>query len=121
MTTRPVRIIRANLTKKGFAESVDGDHIYLWLTIDGKDTGIKTKISHSATECGDSLLSMMARQVKLARKEFEQLVDCTLGKEGYLKILRNNGILSPDSSLPKKIQLPLIAKHAWQSNERKLG
>ncbi len=110
MTSRPVRLIRANLVKKGFEETVAGDHIYFWLTINGKDTGIKTKISHSASECGDILLGLMARQVKLARKEFERLVDCTLGKEGYLKILRNNGLIAPDSSLPNEIQLPLEAR-----------
>jgi hypothetical protein len=33
----------------------------------------------------------MAKQLKLSRKQFDDLVDCPLNGEGYLEILREGG------------------------------
>lgn len=77
--------------KKGFVEDRSRDHSYYWLVVDGKETGIKTKISHGETECRDKLLGFMATQVQLSRKDFLNLVDCTLGKESYHNLLREAG------------------------------
>lgn len=91
MTSRPARKIRESLMKKGFAEDRSRDHAYYWLVVDGKETGIKTKISHAETECRDTLLGFMAKQVQLSRKDFLNLVDCSLGKETYHELLRQTG------------------------------
>lgn len=94
MSPRPVRTIRTNIVKKGFVEVTNRDHIYFWLVVDGKDTGIKTKVSHGEVECNDRLLGFMARQVHLSRKDFDNLIDCKLGKESYLNLLRESGDIS---------------------------
>jgi isopenicillin N synthase-like dioxygenase len=82
--------IKDSLTGKGFVER-DTHHCYFWLHIDGKRKAIFTFYSHGARECGDPLLKMMAKQLKLSRKQFDDLVDCPLNGEGYLEILREGG------------------------------
>jgi hypothetical protein len=64
-----------------------------WLCVHGKRTSIRTRISHGAKEYGDSLLGEMARQLKLRRRDFDDLIDCPLTAEGYLGLLAKGGHL----------------------------
>jgi hypothetical protein len=89
MSTRPTRQI---LTKKGFVEDTK-HHYNFWLYINGKKSFIHTMFSHGAKECGDSLLGEMAKQLHLSRKEFDDLIDCALGEESYLRIVKDRGAL----------------------------
>jgi len=57
----------------------------LYEELDGRRTDIRTRVSHQSGggDIGDNLLSAMARQVRLSRRDFEQLVDCPLSREAY--------------------------------------
>jgi hypothetical protein len=90
---RKHREIHSSLTSKGFSEKAEGDHIFLvYLDADGKKTGIHTKLSHAAKgdDIGNSLLGRMAGQVRLSKKEFIELVDCPMSKEGYAAKVRED-------------------------------
>jgi len=52
---------------------------------DGKKTAIHTKQSPSAKndDIGNSLLGLMARQARLSKKDFVDLIDCPMSKEDY--------------------------------------
>ena len=80
---RDARKVRKGLLNKGFRES-EGDHkFYTFHTVQGLKTSVYTKMIHSADELSDSLLGMMARQVKLSKKDFLSLVDCSITHEAY--------------------------------------
>jgi predicted RNA binding protein YcfA (HicA-like mRNA interferase family) len=83
---RKVRQVISALKGKGFTEDRDGDHIFLiYETIEGRKTTIRTRVSHQpgGGDIGDNLLGKMAKQTKLSRRDFEQLVDCYLSREQY--------------------------------------
>jgi len=91
---RSAREIDGALREKGFHRKVDGKHIhYFFYGQDGEKTGIFTLMSHGmgSTTIGDSLLSLMARQLHLTKKQFLDLIDCPLDEEGYRAILREAG------------------------------
>jgi hypothetical protein len=104
---RDAKGVAANLTRKGFTPG-DGDHTFYRLFVDGKNTGIHTKISHGEKEIHDGLISQMAKQTKLVKKEFLDLVDCPLSLEQYLKLLRERDHLPK----PTDDQLPSQADRA---------
>jgi len=64
-----------------------------WLEVSGRRTSIRTRISHGAREYDDHLLSLMARQLYLTRKELNQVLDCPMSGEDYLRILIQRGIV----------------------------
>ena len=88
MTTIKARDVKANLPKKGFVEDRSRDHINYWYQPEGKKTVIKTKISHSANDIGDSLIGKMSRQTHLDKQQFLDLVNCPLSKEDYYEIVK---------------------------------
>ena len=87
---KDARDVIAGLERKGF-RGKENDHTFLHLWVNGKKTAIYTKVSHGEKEIGDKLLGMMARQVKLPRRQFLELVDCPLKTEEYVRILRRDG------------------------------
>lgn len=87
---RKTRDIEGSLGKKGFKRK-DTHHTFYHLWVDDKKTTIYTKVSHGSNEVPDPLLGQMAKQVKLTRNQFCELVDCSLTQEGYLAILRDAG------------------------------
>lgn len=89
---RDAREVGTNLERKGFTTS-QGDHVFYRLFVNGKNTGIRTKISHGEREIGDGLLGQMAKQTCLVKKEFLELVDCPMTSERYLELLRERGHL----------------------------
>lgn len=77
--------VEKSLLKKGF-ERREGDHHYfVYHNLAGKKTSIFTKTSHTPKmrEIPDGLISQMAKQCKLNRSDFLNLVDCPLSREGY--------------------------------------
>ena len=92
---RDPKEVAANLKRKGFTPG-EGDHTFYRLFVDGKNTGIRTKISHGEKEIHDGLLAQMAKQTKLVKKEFLELIDCPLTLDQYLELLRER------DHLPKK-------------------
>ena len=81
-----------NLLNKGF-KSGKGDHKFLEFYHNGKFI-LHTKISHGENELEDFHIGMMKRQCKLEKKEFLDLANCPLSAEGYIEILKRNGIIS---------------------------
>lgn len=82
--------VASALKRKGFEERRSGDHRFFnYMTADGLRSSVKTKISHGAThDISDGLLGQMAKQCGLNRRDFLELVDCTLEQEPYEKHLR---------------------------------
>ena len=93
MISRKVRDISFSMCK-GFCKK-ETDHTKFHLYVDGKRTEIYTKISHGEVEIHDPLIASMAREIRLSKSQFLALVDCSLGEDGYLSILRENGDLPP--------------------------
>lgn len=87
---KPAKDAGAALCRKGF-QSHQSDHVYYYFYANGRKTAVRTKISHGEKEIGDNLLAVMARQVKLTKKLFGELVDCSMTQEQYLRKLRDAG------------------------------
>ena len=93
MTSLKVRVVVSGLTGKGFRES-EGDHRYLVLYVNDIKQSIWTKISRSSRkEIGETLIHQMARQTRLTKPQFLDLVHCPLEYEDYVSILRDKGVV----------------------------
>jgi hypothetical protein len=90
--TLKTKDIKANLCKKGFAES-NTDHKVFWFYIDGTRTPIRTKFSHSANEVGDNLIHLMANQIHLTKGEFVKFAVCEISEQEYIEIQKELGNL----------------------------
>lgn len=89
------KTVQQALLRKGF-ELNNRDHAVLVLHYEGLPTPIHTKISHGANHDIDQyLIGKMARQLKLPKDLFFQLINCTLGYDGYIEYLQvnNTGLL----------------------------
>lgn len=75
------------LQKKGFKQSESHHRFFVYYSKGGQKTAVNTKTSHGHSEVSDDLLSKMARQLKLNRGEFLDLVDCPLSRDEYEKKL----------------------------------
>lgn len=95
MPVRSSRDVRRSLRSKGFLEDVKSHHVFLWYLCDGKKTGVYTKVSHGSggADIGSPLLGKMARQCRLSKGDFLDLVDCPLSAEDYRNRLVAGGHL----------------------------
>ena len=87
------RDVKSALARKGFRLK-ENDHTFFHLFVDGRKTVVYAKISHGEKQIGDKLLSLMARQMRLSRREFVDLIDCALSEPGYIALLRARGAIS---------------------------
>ena len=87
MAIRKRRDISSALTRKGFLVE-ERDHTYYHFYLNGRLVAT-TKMSHGtkSADIGDELLSSMARQCKLTKQKFLELVDCTCSQKEYERIL----------------------------------
>ena len=89
--------VERSLVAKGFQHK-EGDHNYFnYYSMAGKKTAVFTKTSHGAREIDDSLLGRMARQCKLSRADFDQLIDCPLDRASYENKLIAQGVVEGSS------------------------
>ena len=82
--------VLSNLARKGF-KLTEGDHIFLvYHRVDGLKTPIRTKVSRGSAhrDISDSLLGQMAKQVRLNKSAFLELIDCTLDQTGFEQLVR---------------------------------
>ena len=88
------RAVTAALLAKGFLQIGSKHRRYRYHTLDGVRTGVHTVMSHgSRREIDDSLLAAMARQVRLSRREFDELVRCPMSQSRYEGLLARRGHL----------------------------
>jgi hypothetical protein len=94
MGPRSINDIRKSLLKKGFVQ-VKGRrrHQTFCLYVNGKPTRVMTHYSHSANECGDDILHLMANQLHLTRQQMNALIDCQMDYEEYVGTLQDRGVL----------------------------
>lgn len=97
MATRKCKDIEDALVRKGFQRR-EGDHEYFVYhrVSDAKKTTVFTKMSHGEREVGDFLLGHMAKQCRVSRGDFLDLVDCPLDRAGYEAKLAALGIAVVD-------------------------
>jgi hypothetical protein len=84
-----------NMLGKGFKESKNKskDHKRIEFWYDGKLTRSKTKFSHGKREIDDSLISIMAKQINLTKKEFIQFAECTISESEYIALMGDKNLL----------------------------
>lgn len=83
--------VEAGLKRKGFVQEEGDHHFFIYHTMDGLRTPVITKTSHGDRDIGDPLLAKMARQCRLTRAMFLDLIDCPLSRADYEDLLRQNG------------------------------
>ena len=90
--------IASALLKKGFIEDSKGrDHRYYHHQINGKRTGVRTKLSTGSKykHIGAPLLGKIKKQLKLdSSQALADLVNCPMTEEAYTRILKVKGILN---------------------------
>ncbi len=115
---RTAKDVSSALERKGF-ERRESKDAYFHLWVNGKKTPIFTKMSQGEREIHDGLLGAMARQVRLRKAQFDDLIECPLSKEDYVGILREEGHISeevvaapasPPLSLAEKSQRARMSK-----------
>jgi len=93
MRPRKTKEMRSVLEKKGFIPA-NGDHVFLFLHVNGKKTRVRTKLSHGATEYGPPLLKLVAGQLHLTSSELDDLLDCPMSAIKYVGLLAQRGFLT---------------------------
>jgi hypothetical protein len=83
--------VESALKRKGFNQTEGDHHWFVYVTIEGEKTTSRTKTSHTQKmkDIPDNLLSQMARQCKLSKRDFLDLIDCPLSREAYEDILKD--------------------------------
>lgn len=95
MGSLKVKEVISNIQKKGFKEAINKsiDHKWFEFWHEGKLTRARTKFSHGEKEIGDSLISLIARQLYLTGNQFKLFVQCDISYEQYAKILKEKGFI----------------------------
>ncbi len=86
----------ASLTSKGFRRDKSKDHVYFYHEYGGRESGIKTFVSHSAKykDIGPDNLKSMTRQLKLrSLQETKALLECPMSESDYNQYLLQIGHL----------------------------
>jgi len=88
---RAKRIVEQGLLNKGFQLSNSHHRFFVYYTQSGSKTAVRTRTSQGGTELDDYLLGQMAKQCKLSKSDFLQLVDCPLSQDAYESRLSSAG------------------------------
>ena len=93
--------VEAGLKTKGF-RCDGGEHRYfVYWSLSGKKSMAKTKTSHgSEKDIHDELLSRMAQQCGLTKKQFVDLIDCPLQRKPYEQLLVQRSKLAREDAAP---------------------
>lgn len=87
--------IEAALNKKGFV-CKEKDHRYYYHQVDGKYTGIQTKVSTGTKykRLGPPLVAKIKKQLQLdSPKDFNDFVNCPMTKNDYNNKLAEKGVI----------------------------
>jgi predicted RNA binding protein YcfA (HicA-like mRNA interferase family) len=89
--------IASALKTKGFDESLRDHRYYTYRSKSGLLSHIYTKISHSGKTIDDGLIGQMAKQVRLKKPQFLDLVKCPLSRDRYEELLIEQGEIEPSN------------------------
>lgn len=95
------------LEKKGFRRDVSDDLIDFFHLSDGKETGIKTYVSHSAKDkdIGPDNLRNMIKQLRLQTlQEVRDLLEFPMTGDHYNDFLKREGLFVSDESTGQAIR-----------------
>lgn len=81
------------VTRKFGFQTHKSHHLLAWLEVDGK-TVVRTKRSHTPGSRDLPAQYSILRQMKLNEDEFRRAVDCSLGRDDYIALLRRKGIVN---------------------------
>jgi hypothetical protein len=87
-------IVRS-LTKKGFKE-YGGDHKNFALWVDGKRTGVQTRVSRGKKfeiSFNTPVFTTMKRQLNLNKSELDRLLSCPMNKDELVRVLREKKVI----------------------------
>jgi len=93
LTARLSKVIERALKYNGFKKTPTHHNQYRYYTLAGKKAPVKTFISHGTKDYGDDLLSKMADQLKLTKKELLMFIDGKMKRKEYEDILKKQGII----------------------------
>ncbi|MCP4702525.1 MAG: hypothetical protein GY862_37555 [Gammaproteobacteria bacterium] len=81
--------VEKGLLHKGFRKKEGDHHYFTYYNLKGKKTVVHTKTSHTPKmrDIPDNLLVLMAKQCRLNKADFLNLVDCPLTIDEYEKKL----------------------------------
>ncbi len=95
MTPIKKRDLQTCFKKKfGFDEMDGSKHEAVSLFIDEKKIAT-VRFSRSHRSISDTILSRIAKQCWVNITELRQMYDCTISRDDYLKLLEENGHLTP--------------------------
>lgn len=80
---RSKRDVEAGLLNKGFRQNNSHHRYFVYHTIKGEKSRIRTKTSHGAKDLDPYLIGQMAKQCGLTSRGFLRLVDCPLSQKEY--------------------------------------
>ena len=83
--------LRSSLNRKAFAEETDSGRVSVSCEMkDGRKCRVKTFVSHGSicNDLNDDLVGKVAGQVKLQKKEFEDLVLFSIRRAEYEEIVK---------------------------------
>ena len=85
--------IESSLGRKGF-RLFETHHRFYYLYVDGKKTGIYTYVSTAPKykTLQAKLIGDMARELKLSKAEFADLIECKMSYDAYVARLRDQGV-----------------------------
>jgi hypothetical protein len=89
MSLKPKKLEQLLRSKFGFlpAKSRSKDHRCYELSLDGLPP-IHTKVSHSKKDIGSNLLAKIARQMRVHKPFFDEMMGCTIDKQTYENQIR---------------------------------
>ncbi len=92
---RPKAQVEAGLLAKGFVQRETHHRYFVSMSHDGKVSRARTKTSHTPRmkDIPDNLLSQMAHQCALTKRQLLELVDCPLDRAAYEALLVEQGML----------------------------
>jgi hypothetical protein len=94
MTAKRGNKIHRALAAKGFTPKNGPKHIIYHYYFKGKKTRIYTFMSRPPGQINDDLIGIMAKQTKLEKREFVELIECTLNKDALLRLYLSRQIIS---------------------------
>ena len=80
---------------KGFRQDPKrtNHEVYYLYDENGKKTKIHTMFSHNNKDITDFMIGKMTKEFEIGKNDLVKYFKCTLSKDGYLKLLRENGVI----------------------------